>query len=192
MKRVVVTGMGMVTPLGCGVTLNWERLINSQSGISAIERFDVSELSCKIGGQLPGGDGDGAFNADDWVPHKDQRKMGDFIIFAMATATQAVEDSGWKPTEASELERTGVIIGSGIGGVQKPRLVARASAEPTDVEEGYCEPQREAADRQSQECVRRDAVEVAQLAQCEEVRAEQDRDEDGGPVVHEEVLVSLP
>jgi len=118
MKRVVVTGMGMVTPLGCGVALNWERLINSQSGISAIERFDVSELSCKIGGQLPGGDGDGAFNADDWVPHKDQRKMGDFIVFAMAAATQAVEDSGWKPTEASELERTGVIIGSGIGGLE--------------------------------------------------------------------------
>ena len=77
MKRVVVTGMGMVSPLGCGVALSWERLIESQSGITAIERFNVSDLSCKIAGQLPSGDGEGAFNADDWVPHKDQRKMGD-------------------------------------------------------------------------------------------------------------------
>ena len=118
MKRVVVTGMGMVTPLGCGVAPSWDRLIESQSGISAIERFDVSDLSCKIAGQLPGGDGEGAFNPDDWVPPKDQRKMGDFILFAMAAATQAVEDSGWKPTEAFELERTGVMIGSGIGGLE--------------------------------------------------------------------------
>lgn len=118
MKRVVVTGMGMVSPLGCGVALSWERLIESQSGITAIERFNVSDLSCKIAGQLPSGDGEGAFNADDWVPHKDQRKMGDFIVFAMAAATQAVEDSGWTPTETSELERTGVIIGSGIGGLE--------------------------------------------------------------------------
>ena len=118
MKRVVVTGMGMVSPLGCGVALSWERLIESQSGITAIERFNVSDLSCKIAGQLPSGDGPGAFNADDWVPHKDQRKMGDFIVFAMAAATQAVEDSGWTPTETSELERTGVMIGSGIGGLE--------------------------------------------------------------------------
>jgi len=118
MKRVVVTGMGMITPLGCGVESSWERLIKSQSGISAIERFDVSDLSCKIAGQLPSGDGEGAFKPDDWVTPKDQRKMGDFIIFAMAAATQAVEDSGWTPTETSELERTGVIIGSGIGGLE--------------------------------------------------------------------------
>ncbi len=118
MKRVVVTGMGMVTPLGCGITPSWDRLIESESGISAVERFDISDLSCKIAGQLPGGDEEGAFNPDDWVPPKDQRKMGDFILFALAAATQAVEDSGWKPTEASELERTGVMIGSGIGGLE--------------------------------------------------------------------------
>jgi len=119
MRRVVVTGLGMVTPLGSGVDSNWRRLINSESGLRSIQSFDVSDLPAKIAGQVPRGEtASGAFNADDWVPPKDQRKMDEFIIFAVAAATQAVEDSGWKPTAEEDCERTGVMIGSGIGGLQ--------------------------------------------------------------------------
>ncbi len=118
MRRVVVTGMGMVTPLGCGVDVTWKRLLAGESGIRGIQSFDVSDLSAKIAGQVPRGEtSSGLFNPDDWVPSKDQRKMDDFIIFALAAAAQAVEDSGWKPTDEAERERTGVMIGSGIGGL---------------------------------------------------------------------------
>ncbi|MBM3601792.1 MAG: beta-ketoacyl-ACP synthase II [Alphaproteobacteria bacterium] len=118
MRRVVVTGLGMVTPLGCGVKHNWDRLINAESGIRAIQSFDVSDLPAKIAGQVPRGEtATGGYNADDWVPPKDQRKMDEFIVFAMAAATQAVDDSGWKPAEDEARERTGVMIGSGIGGL---------------------------------------------------------------------------
>ena len=118
MRRVVVTGIGMVTPLGCGVDVTWKRLLAGESGIRGIQSFDVSDLSAKIAGQVPRGEtSSGLFNPDDWVPPKDQRKMDDFIIYAMAAAAQAVEDSGWKPTEEGERERTGVMIGSGIGGL---------------------------------------------------------------------------
>src|SRR5512134_4205102 len=115
MRRVVVTGMGLVSPLGCGVGVNWERLIAGQSGIRAIQSFDVSDLPAKIAGQVPPGEtAEGRFNADDWVPPKEQRRMDAFIIFALAAATEAVADSGWVPETEEEFCRTGVLIGSGI------------------------------------------------------------------------------
>jgi len=119
MRRVVVTGLGLVTPLACGVEATWKRLIAGESGLGAIQSFDVSDLPAKIAGQVPLGEtSEGRFNADDWVPHKDQKKMDPFIIFGLAAATQAVEDSGWKPTDEESQDRTGVMIGSGIGGLQ--------------------------------------------------------------------------
>ena len=118
MRRVVVTGCGVVTPLGVGTETVWKRLLEGQSGIRAIQNFDVSDLPAKIAGQVPRGEtASGSFNADEWVPPKEQRKMDEFIVFALAAATQAVDDSGWKPTDPVEHERTGVMIGSGIGGL---------------------------------------------------------------------------
>jgi 3-oxoacyl-[acyl-carrier-protein] synthase II len=118
-RRVVVTGMGLVTPLGVGVATNWERLTNGESGIRAIQSFDVSDLPSKIAGLVPVGETDeGRFNADDWIAPKDQRKVDQFIIFAIGAAVQAVEDAGWTPDDEQDLERTGVMIGSGIGGLQ--------------------------------------------------------------------------
>ncbi len=118
MRRVVVTGMGLVTPLGIGLERVWSRLVAGESGIRAIQSFDVSDLSSRVAGQVPRGDrASGLFNADDWVPPKDQRRMDEFIIFAMAAAVQAVEDAGWTPNNDEERERTGVMIGSGIGGL---------------------------------------------------------------------------
>ncbi|HEY6336110.1 MAG TPA: beta-ketoacyl-ACP synthase II [Alphaproteobacteria bacterium] len=118
MRRVVVTGMGLVTPLGSGVEPVWERLVDGQSGIRAIQDFDVSDMPCKIAGQVPRGETtSGLFNADDWMAPKDQRKVEPFIVYAMAAAVQAVEDSAWKPTDEEPRERTGVMIGSGIGGL---------------------------------------------------------------------------
>jgi 3-oxoacyl-[acyl-carrier-protein] synthase II len=118
MKRVVITGIGLVTPLGVGAEFVWKRLIEGRSGIRAIQSFDVSDLPSKIAGQVPQGDiASGHFNADDWVPPKDQRKMDDFIVFALAAAEQAESDAGWKPEGTEDRERTGVMIGSGIGGL---------------------------------------------------------------------------
>ncbi len=118
MRRVVVTGIGLVTPLGVGAELVWKKLIEGQSGIRAIQSFDVSDLPAKIAGQVPRGEtASGAFNADDWVPPKEQRKMDEFIVYALAAADQAVADAGWKPTGEEDRERTGVMIGSGIGGL---------------------------------------------------------------------------
>src|ERR1700759_5420447 len=118
MRRVVVTGLGLVTPLGIGVEHVWKRLLHSESGIGAIQSFDVSDLPAKIAGQVPRGEtAEGKFNADDRVRPKDQRKMDEFIIFGIGAATQAVIDSGWTPTDEESLERTGVMIGSGIGGL---------------------------------------------------------------------------
>jgi len=108
----------MVTPLGCGVETTWRRLLASQSGVGAIQAFDVSDLPVKIAGLVPRGEtASGLFNADEWVPPKDQRKMDEFIVYALTAATQAVEDSGWKPEDTQNRERTGVLIGSGIGGL---------------------------------------------------------------------------
>jgi 3-oxoacyl-[acyl-carrier-protein] synthase II len=118
MNRVVVTGLGLVTPLACGVKPSWDRLIDGESGLAGIQAFDVSDLPAKIGAMVPRGEtASGRFNPDDWVPTKDQRKMDDFIVFAISAAVQAVEDSGWKPTDEESRERTGVMIGSGIGGL---------------------------------------------------------------------------
>jgi 3-oxoacyl-[acyl-carrier-protein] synthase II len=118
MRRVVVTGMGLVTPLGIGLEYNWQRLLSGASGISPIRSFDVSDLPARIAAQVPRGDtAQGLFNADDWVAPKDQRKMDGFIVFALAAAAQAVEDAGWLPEEPEARERTGVMIGSGIGGL---------------------------------------------------------------------------
>ena len=118
MRRVVVTGIGLVTPLGIGTDNNWRRLIAGESGLRAIQSFDVSDLPAKIAGQVPrGSTEEGLFNTDDWVPPKDQKKMDLFIIYAIGAAVQAVEDAGWKPQDEEARERTGVMIGSGIGGL---------------------------------------------------------------------------
>src|SRR5579863_1990711 len=118
MRRVVVTGLGMVTPLGTGHKANWERLTNGVSGLRAIEHFDVSDLPAKIAGQVPlGTDEPYKFNVDSVVTPKDRRRMDDFIVFALAAATEAVHDAGWTPTDEESRERTGVMIGSGVGGL---------------------------------------------------------------------------
>lgn len=117
MRRVVVTGLGMVTPLGTGHRRNWDRLVNSDSGIVHISHIDVSDLPSKVAGIIPRGDDEGQFNPDKIISPKEQRKMDDFIIYAMSAAIEAVEDSGWKPDTDEQRERTGVMIGSGIGGL---------------------------------------------------------------------------
>ncbi len=118
MRRVVVTGLGLVSPLGCGVEITWERLIKGQSGVRAIQSFDVSDLPAKIAAQVPKGDAaDGGFDADAWVPPKDQRRMDTFIVYALAAAEQAIKDAGWTPEGEEDRIRTGVMIGSGIGGL---------------------------------------------------------------------------
>ena len=118
MRRVVVTGMGVVTSLGVGLKRNWDGLVAGKSGISAIDNFDVSDLPAKIAGQVPKGPtASGLFHADDWVSAKDQRRMDDFIIYGLCAAQQAIEDSGWKADREEDAWRTGVLIGSGIGGL---------------------------------------------------------------------------
>ena len=118
MRRVVVTGLGMVTPLACGVKPTWERLLNAESGVRRIESFRIDDLPAKIAGQIPRGPGAHEFRPDEWVPPKDQRRMDDFIVYGLAASVQAVEDSGWKPEDDEGRERTGVMIGSGIGGIR--------------------------------------------------------------------------
>ncbi len=129
MRRVVVTGLGLLTPLGAGVDVNWRRLIAGESGIRAIENFDVSDLPAKIAGMVPragkeGDDGPGTssadalFDPDTILSSKEQRRMDKFIVHAVAAAAEAIEDAGWTPTDDEECERTGVMIGSGIGGLQ--------------------------------------------------------------------------
>jgi 3-oxoacyl-[acyl-carrier-protein] synthase II len=119
MRRVVVTGLGLVTPLGSGVEPVWERLLDGQSGIRGIQNFDVSDLPAKIAGQVPPGESaEGRFNADDYMAPKDQRKVDRFIVYGIAAGHQAVEDAGWMPDDEESLERTGVLIGAGIGGLE--------------------------------------------------------------------------
>jgi 3-oxoacyl-[acyl-carrier-protein] synthase II len=119
MRRVVVTGLGLVTPLGGNVDSTWRRLTAAESGIARVEKFDVSDITCKIAGQVPRGDGsNGTFNADAWMEPKEQRKVDDFIIFAMSAATQALNDADWHPREYDDQIVSGVLIGSGIGGVE--------------------------------------------------------------------------
>ena len=117
-RRVVVTGLGLVTPLACGVEATWSRLLAGQSGAGPITRFDPSGVITQYACEVPRGDGsDGTYNPDDWMEPKDQRKVDDFIIYGMAAAVQAVRDSGWVPVTEDERCRTGVMIGSGIGGL---------------------------------------------------------------------------
>jgi 3-oxoacyl-[acyl-carrier-protein] synthase II len=119
MRRVVITGVGMVSPLACGAEATWQRLLRGESGVKRIEKFDVSDISCKIAGVIPRGDGNaGTFDADQWVEPKEQRKVDDFIIYAVSAATQALDDAGWHPQERDDQIATGVMIGSGIGGVE--------------------------------------------------------------------------
>jgi 3-oxoacyl-[acyl-carrier-protein] synthase II len=119
MRRVVVTGLGMVTPLGCGVEPTWKRLLKGESGAGKIDSFDVSDLACKIACEIPRGDGSNAtFNPDQWMEPKEQRKVDEFILFAMCAARQALDDAGWRPTSYDEQTTTGVLIGSGIGGIE--------------------------------------------------------------------------
>jgi len=118
MRRVVVTGIGLVTPLACGVEETWSRLLAGKSGARTITKFKVDDLATKIACDVPRGDGTGGtFNADQWVDVKEQRRMDDFIIFGLAAAKQAVQDSGWTPKTEEERQRTGVLMGSGIGGL---------------------------------------------------------------------------
>ncbi|MDP6896994.1 MAG: beta-ketoacyl-ACP synthase II [Rhodospirillales bacterium] len=118
MRRVVVTGMGIVSSLGVGLDKNWDDLMAGKSGVTAVDNFDVFDLPAKIAGQVPKGNmADGLFNADDWVPTKDQRRMDDFIIYGLCAAQQAIEDSGWTIDSDEDAWRTGVLIGSGIGGL---------------------------------------------------------------------------
>lgn len=118
MRRVVITGMGLVSPLGCGVEGSWSRLIEGRSGARRVTEFEVDDLACQIGCFIPRGSDPYAYNPDDWMEPKEQRKVDDFIVFAMAAADQALSDAGWTPREGDEQYRTGVLIGSGIGGLQ--------------------------------------------------------------------------
>jgi 3-oxoacyl-[acyl-carrier-protein] synthase II len=118
MRRVVITGLGLVTPVGVGVEAAWSNLLAGKSGARRIEEFDASDLSCQIANFVPRGPtSEGKFNPDDWMEHKEQRKVDDFIIYAMAAADQAIADSGWKADTPEKQESTGVLIGSGIGGL---------------------------------------------------------------------------
>ena len=119
MRRVVVTGMGIACPLGLGVENVWSRLLAGESGITAIQSFDVAELPAKIAGTIPmGARADGRLDLNEWIPVKDQKKMDRFIHFGLVAATQAVEDSGWLPQDEEGRCATGVMIGSGIGGLE--------------------------------------------------------------------------
>ncbi len=119
MRRVVITGLGIVSPLGCGVDANWKRLLAGESGARKITEFDVSDLTCRIACTIPSGShADGGFNPDEWMEPKEQRKVDDFIIYAVAAAQQALDDAGWHPTSEDDQAASGVLIGSGIGGLQ--------------------------------------------------------------------------
>jgi 3-oxoacyl-[acyl-carrier-protein] synthase II len=119
MRRVVVTGLGMVTPLACGVEPTWQRLVAGDSGARKIETFDVSDLPAKIACSIPRGDGsNGTYNADQWMEPKEQRKVDPFITYALCAARQALDDAGWKPESYEDQIQTGVMIGSGIGGIE--------------------------------------------------------------------------
>ena len=119
MRRVVITGTGMVSPLACGTQITWERLLQGKNAARRIEGFEVEDLAAQIACQIPIGEGtDGNFNADDWMAPKEQRKVDPFIIYGMAAAAQALDDANWHPENAHDQNTTGVLIGSGIGGLQ--------------------------------------------------------------------------
>ena len=115
MRRVVVTGLGLLTPLGVGVELNWNRLVSGTVGINKINNFDVSDLPCKIAGQIPSDieDKEGGLNLDNWIEPREHKRIDRFIAYGIISAIQAVEDSGWKPQNDDEKNRTGVKVLTG-------------------------------------------------------------------------------
>jgi 3-oxoacyl-[acyl-carrier-protein] synthase II len=117
LRRVVVTGLGVVSPLACGVEATWRRILASESGVAQVENLDVSDLPCKVAAQVPRGVAPDAFNPDDWMDPKEQRRVDDFIIYGVSAATQALRDAGWSPKAYEEETETGVLFGSGIGGL---------------------------------------------------------------------------
>lgn len=117
LRRVVVTGLGMVTPQGCGVEPSWANVLASRSAARRIDAFETDDLAAKIACMIPRGSGEGLYNPDDWMDSKDQRKVDEFIVFAMCAAKQALDDAGWHPTSYEDQCASGVIIGSGIGGI---------------------------------------------------------------------------
>ncbi|MCB8836017.1 beta-ketoacyl-ACP synthase II [Aurantimonas sp. VKM B-3413] len=130
MRRVVITGIGMVTPLGAGAGVTWKRILNGESGANRVESFEVSDLACQIACQIPRGDGqDGTFNPDQWMEPKEQRKVDDFIVYAVAAASEALDDANWHPESREDQISTGVLIGSGIGGLQGIEKTALILAE---------------------------------------------------------------
>ena len=138
MRRVVVTGMGVVSPLGCGVSHVWKRLIAGESGIQAITRFDASDLTCQVAGVVPESTEPDAYksgllNLNDFQDAKEQKKVGRFISLGIAAAEEALEDAGWAPEDAESLERTGVMLGAGIGGLTNIEENARLLHEKVPV-----------------------------------------------------------
>jgi 3-oxoacyl-[acyl-carrier-protein] synthase II len=118
LRRVVVTGLGLLTPHGCGVEPTWAKILAGKSAARKVEHFDVSDLAARIACSIPRGSGAGEFNPDEWMDTKDQRRVDPFIVYAMCAAKQALSDSGWHPRTSEEQNATGVIIGSGIGGIE--------------------------------------------------------------------------
>ncbi len=130
MRRVVLTGLGLVSPVGCGVEATWSRILAGESGARRIEEFEASDLACQIACFIPrGATSDGKYNPDDWMEPKEQRKVDDFIIYSMAAAGQALQDAGWAPKSYEDQARSGVLIGSGIGGLQGIEKAALLLAE---------------------------------------------------------------
>ena len=126
MRRVVVTGLGLVTPLGCGVEHTWQRLLAGRSGVRRIDTLDVADLPAQIAGLVPRGSGEGAFDLDQLLPAKERRRMGDFMLYAIAAAREAMRDADYLPESDLERERAGVLIGSGIGGLPEIERAALA------------------------------------------------------------------
>jgi 3-oxoacyl-[acyl-carrier-protein] synthase II len=130
MRRVVVTGLGLLSPLAMGYELSWQRLLAGKSGARTVEGFEYEDLACTIANQVPRGDGtDGTFNPDNVLEAKEQRKIGDFILYGIAAADEALRDSGWEPKTEDERYATGVLIGSGIGGIEGIRDASLLLAE---------------------------------------------------------------
>ena len=119
MRRVVITGTGMVAPLGWGTEITWKRLRGGKNGARLVTEFEVEDLPAKIACRIPVGDGtEGTFNPDDWMEPKEQRKVDPFIIYGMAAADMALKDANWHPQTDEDQIATGVLIGSGIGGIE--------------------------------------------------------------------------
>ena len=130
MRRVVITGVGMISPLGTGAGVTWKRLLNGESAARQVDSFEVSDLPCRIACQIPRGDGtDGSFNPDQWMEPKEQRKVDDFILYAVAAAAEALDDADWHPESYEDQIASGVLIGSGIGGLQSIERAALTLSE---------------------------------------------------------------